>query len=61
MSRQKSEENLALTETELDKQTGLVADLTRRVDELQVAADEAVRLKDQMDEYDHYICASSSL
>ena len=50
MSRQKSEENLALTETELDKQTGLVADLTRRVDELQVAADEAVKLKDQMDE-----------
>ncbi|VDB96749.1 unnamed protein product [Peniophora sp. CBMAI 1063] len=50
---QKSEENLALTETELDKQTGLVADLTRRVDELQVAADEAVKLKDQMDEYRH--------
>ena len=51
LRRQKSEENLALTETELDKQTGLVADLTRRVDELQVAADEAVKLKDQMDEY----------
>ncbi|KZV69058.1 HOOK-domain-containing protein [Peniophora sp. CONT] len=50
---QKSEENLALTETELDKQTGLVADLTRRVDELQVSADEAVKLKDQMDEYRH--------
>ena len=50
-----------MTETELDKQTGLVADLTRRVDELQVAADEAVKLKDQMDEYEHYISASCLL
>ena len=40
-----------MAETELDKQTNLVTDLTRRVDELQSKADEAVRLKDQLDEY----------
>ena len=50
LASQKSEDNLALTETELDKQTNLVADLTKRVDELQLQADEAARLKDQMDE-----------
>ncbi|KAI0316800.1 HOOK-domain-containing protein [Amylostereum chailletii] len=50
---QKSEDNLALTESELDKQTNLVTDLTRRVDELQGLADEAARLKDQVDEYRH--------
>ncbi|KAI0028523.1 HOOK-domain-containing protein [Vararia minispora EC-137] len=50
---QKSEDNLALTETELDKQTSIVADLTRRVEDLQGLADEAARLKDQMDEYRH--------
>lgn len=48
---QKSEDNLALTESELDKHTGLVADLTRKVDELQAVANEAARLKDQVDEY----------
>ena len=47
---QKSEDNLAMAESELDKQTALVTDLTRKVDELQVRADEAVRLKDQLDE-----------
>ncbi|KAM6500725.1 HOOK domain containing protein [Amanita muscaria] len=50
---QKSEDNLALAESELDKQTSLATDLTRRVDELQVVADEAARLKDQVDEYRH--------
>ncbi|TFY75638.1 hypothetical protein EWM64_g8376 [Hericium alpestre] len=50
---QKSEDNLALSESELDKHTGLVSDLTRRVDELQGKADEAARLKDQLDEYRH--------
>ncbi|OSX64633.1 hypothetical protein POSPLADRAFT_1053441 [Postia placenta MAD-698-R-SB12] len=50
---QKSEDNLAMAEAELDKQTSLVTDLTRRVDELQVKADEAARLKDQVDEYRH--------
>ncbi|KAG1790935.1 HOOK-domain-containing protein [Suillus plorans] len=50
---QKSEDNLAMAEAELDKHTSLVTDLTRRIDELQVKADEAARLKDQVDEYRH--------
>lgn len=50
---QKSEDNLAMAETELDKQTSLVTDFTRKVDELQVQADQAARLKDQLDEYRH--------
>lgn len=50
---QKSEDNLAMAEAELDKHTLLVTDLTRRIDELQVKADEAARLKDQVDEYRH--------
>ncbi|KAH9857802.1 HOOK-domain-containing protein [Lenzites betulinus] len=50
---QKSEDNLAMAESELDKQTVIVTDLTRKVDELQVRADEATRLKDQLDEYRH--------
>ncbi|KAI0646785.1 HOOK-domain-containing protein [Trametes meyenii] len=50
---QKSEDNLAMAESELDKQTVIVTDLTRKVDELQARADEAVRLKDQLDEYRH--------
>ena len=47
---QKSEDNLAMAEAELDKQTNIVTDLTRKVDELQAKADEAARLKDQVDE-----------
>lgn len=39
-----------MTESELDKQTNLVSDLTRKIDELQGKADEAARLKDQLDE-----------
>lgn len=50
ITRQKSEDNLAMAESELDKHTSLVTDLTRKVDELQVKADEASRLKDQVDE-----------
>lgn len=50
ISSQKSEDNLAMAESELDKHTSLVTDLTRKVDELQVKADEAGRLKDQVDE-----------
>ncbi|KAF9001979.1 HOOK protein-domain-containing protein [Cyathus striatus] len=50
---QKSEDNLAMAESELDKHTNLVTDLTRKVDELQEKADEAVRLKDKLDEYRH--------
>lgn len=40
-----------MAESELDKHTHLVLDLTRKVDELQLKADEAERLKDQVDEY----------
>ncbi|KAH9180390.1 HOOK-domain-containing protein [Lactarius sanguifluus] len=50
---QKSEENLAATESELEKQTKVIAELTHRVDELQGHADEAARLKDQVDELRH--------
>ena len=53
---QKSEDNLAMTEAELDKQTGLVGELTRKVDELQGTADLAARLKDQVDEYVTILC-----
>lgn len=48
--RQKSEDNLAMAESELDKHTNLVTELTKKIDELQVKADEAARLKDQVDE-----------
>ncbi|TFK72592.1 HOOK-domain-containing protein [Pluteus cervinus] len=50
---QKSEDNLAIAEADLDKQTAFVTDLTRKVEELQIKADEAVKLKDQVDEYRH--------
>lgn len=39
-----------MAESELDKHTALITDLTRKVDDLQVKADEAERLKDQVDE-----------
>jgi protein HOOK3 len=47
---QKSEENLAMAEIELDKQTVLITEMTRKVDELQIKADDAAKLKDQVDE-----------
>lgn len=50
-ARQKSEDNLAMAESELDKHTTLITDLTRKVDELQIQADEAEKLKDKVDEY----------
>ncbi|KAH8108457.1 HOOK-domain-containing protein [Phellopilus nigrolimitatus] len=50
---QKSEDNLNVAEAELDKHHRLVEDLHHKVEELQVYADEAVRLKDQVDEYRH--------
>lgn len=37
----------------MDKNTSLVTDLTRKMDELQIKADEAVKLKDRVDEYRH--------
>ncbi|KAF9452820.1 HOOK-domain-containing protein [Macrolepiota fuliginosa MF-IS2] len=42
-----------MAESELDKHTNLVTDLTKKIDELQSKADEAARLKDQVDEYRH--------
>ena len=45
-----------MTEAELDKQSGLVSELTRKVDDLQGTADLAARLKDQVDEYVTVIC-----
>ncbi|KAK2467091.1 hypothetical protein APHAL10511_001349 [Amanita phalloides] len=53
MDLQKSEDNLALAEAELDKHSGLAADLTRKNDELQLVVSEAAKLKDQVDEYRH--------
>ncbi|KAJ3728886.1 hypothetical protein C8R42DRAFT_279611 [Lentinula raphanica] len=47
---QKSEDNLAIAESELDKQTATVTDLNKKVEDLQSKADEAVRLKDELDE-----------
>jgi hypothetical protein len=47
---QKSEDNLAIAESDLDKQSSVAADLTRKVEELQGKAEEAARLKDQVDE-----------
>lgn len=52
---QKSEDNLAMAESELDKHTTLITDLTRKVDELQIKADEADKLKDKVDEYVVYL------
>ncbi|KDN48758.1 hypothetical protein RSAG8_02745, partial [Rhizoctonia solani AG-8 WAC10335] len=50
---QKTEETLGAAETDSERQISLVNDLTRRVEELQGKADEAARLKDQVDEYRH--------
>lgn len=49
----KSEDNLAIAESELDKHTNLITELTKKIDDLQIKADEAGRLKDQVDEYRH--------
>ncbi|KAL5634762.1 hypothetical protein ACGC1H_002707 [Rhizoctonia solani] len=50
---QKTEESLGTAEIEAERQTMLVNDLTRRTEELQSKAEEAARLKDQVDEYRH--------
>ncbi|KAG9100611.1 hypothetical protein FS749_014201 [Ceratobasidium sp. UAMH 11750] len=50
---QKTEENLGTAEVEAERQGNAVKELTRRVEELQSKADEAARLKDQVDEYRH--------
>jgi len=49
---QKSEDNLAIAEAELDKQNNVNQDLNKRIDELHAKTEEAARLKDQVDEYD---------
>ncbi|WVQ99968.1 hypothetical protein IAU59_007111 [Kwoniella sp. CBS 9459] len=49
----KAEENLAHTESDLEKQVNLVAELNKTVEKLQVEAAEAVKLRDQVDEYRH--------
>ena len=53
-SRQKSEDNLNTAEADLEKQNRTVEDLHHRCEELQSQADEAVKLRDQVDE-----CVSS--
>lgn len=49
---QKSEDNLATAEADLDKQSTVNQDLSKKVDELHAKTEEAARLKDQVDEYD---------
>ena len=49
---QKSEDNLAIAEAELEKQNGVTQDLNKKLDELHTKTEEAARLKDQVDEYD---------
>lgn len=48
---QKSEDNLAIAEAELDKQNNVNQDLNKKLDELHAKTEEAARLKDQVDEY----------
>ncbi|OCF42706.1 hypothetical protein I317_03437 [Kwoniella heveanensis CBS 569] len=49
----KAEENLAHTESDLEKQVNLVAELNKTVENLQSEVTEAVKLRDQVDEYRH--------
>ena len=49
---QKSEDNLATAEADLDKQSTVNQDLNKKLDELHAKTEEAARLKDQLDEYD---------
>jgi hypothetical protein len=42
---------LAAAESEIEKQTGVITDLNKRIDELQEQADEAAKLKDRVDEW----------
>jgi len=49
---QKSEDNLATAEADLDKQSTVNQDLNKKLDELHAKTEEAARLKDQVDEYD---------
>ena len=49
---QKSEDNFATAEADLDKQSAVNQDLNKKLDELHAKTEEAARLKDQVDEYD---------
>ncbi|ODN78817.1 hypothetical protein L202_04366 [Cryptococcus amylolentus CBS 6039] len=49
----KSEENLAHVEEQLEKQTALVNELSKEIEQYKAEAEEAVRLKDQLDEFRH--------
>ena len=53
---QKSEDNLAISEAELDKQNNVNQELSKKMDELHTKTEEAARLKDQLDEYDNPPC-----
>lgn len=50
---QKSEDNFAIAEAELDKQNNVNQELSKKVDELHAKTEEAARLKDQVDECDN--------
>jgi len=39
-----------MAESELDKHTNLITELTKKIDDLQPKADSAAKLKDQLDE-----------
>ncbi|ODN92707.1 hypothetical protein L198_05501 [Cryptococcus wingfieldii CBS 7118] len=49
----KSEENLAHVEEQLEKQTAHVNELSKEIEQYKAEAEEAVRLKDQLDEFRH--------
>lgn len=49
--RQKSEDNLGMAEAELDRNMALITDMTRKMEDLQERAEEAVKLKDRVDEW----------
>lgn len=57
---QKSEDNFATAEAELDKQNNVNQELNKKVDELHAKTEEAARLKDQVDEYDNPRCFLSN-
>ncbi|KAK1927088.1 protein-nucleus import-related protein [Papiliotrema laurentii] len=49
----RAEENLAHTEAELEKQLSTVKLLTKQVEDYKIKAEQAAKLKDQLDEYRH--------
>lgn len=57
---QKSEDNLAIAESEASQQQRVVSDLQRQNEELQTQADLAMKLKDQVDESVIYHCLSTT-